>query len=63
MQDMWDMWDICQYARYVPIYTDMGGFLQGMSTHIDMKKLAENGAYYQKNNIRVDNIVQEEYRI
>ena len=54
---------MCQYARYVPIYTDMGDFLQGMSTHIDMKKLAENGAYYQKNNIRVDNIVQEEYRI
>jgi hypothetical protein len=35
---------MCQYARYVPIYTDMGDFLQGMSTHIDMKKLAENGA-------------------
>jgi hypothetical protein len=38
---------MCQYARYVPIYTDMGDFLQGMSTHIDMKKLAENCAYYQ----------------
>ena len=37
---------MCQYARYVPIYTDMGDFLQGMSTHIDMKKLAENCAYY-----------------
>ena len=39
---------MCQYARYVPIYTDMGDFLQGMSTHIDMKKLAEICAYYYR---------------
>jgi len=48
MQDMWDMRDMCQYARYVPIYTDMGDFLQGMSTHIDMKKLAEKFSDYSR---------------